>query len=265
MINQDGYILGTLCVVDNEPKELSEIQQKMLAVLSRQIVHILDFDYSLALLKEQYLEAKKSEIKLSSFFESSVSCHLLIGKNLEVLAFNKTLAEIMRINHGVEMHIGNSVIDYIDAGLFPEFLTNFKEALLGKHVQNETPMMHIDQKIWWNYNYVPALDAEGEIIEVSYNAINISDLKLKEQQSDAKDESLRAIAYIQSHEIRRPVSSIMGLMNIFKSNDYQSTREERQMMGLAVLELDDKIKKIVNHTTTETGGEQLFRDGLEVG
>jgi light-regulated signal transduction histidine kinase (bacteriophytochrome) len=107
------------------------------------------------------------------------------------------------------------------------------------------------KKIWWNYNYAPALDAEGEIIGVSYNAINISDLKLKEQQSMAKDESLKAIAFIQSHEIRRPVSSIIGLMNLFKAQDYQSTREELMMLECAVLELDDKIRLIVNYTEKE--------------
>lgn len=251
LTTKDGYNLGSLCVSGPDPMSLSEIQRKMLAVLSQQVIHILDFDVSLAMLNEQYLEAKKSEIKLSSFFESSVSCHLLIGKDLEVLAFNKTLAEIMRINHGVEMHIGNSVIDYIDDVFFPEFLINFNKALSGKHIQNESPMITEGKKIWWNYNYVPALDAEGEIIGVSYNAINITDLKLKEKQSNDKDESLKAIAFIQAHEIRRPVSSIMGLMSLFKADDYQSSREDLMMMEKAVLELDDKIRLIVNHTVNE--------------
>jgi len=251
LVTKDGYKLGSLCVSGHEPMGLSDSQQKMLAVLSRQVIHILDFDVSLGMLNEQYLEAKKSEIKLSSFFESSVSCHLLISEDLEVLAFNKTLSDIMRINHRLEMRIGNSVIDYIDDVFFPEFLTNFKKALAGQHIQNERPMIAGKKKTWWNYNYAPAFDADGKIIGVSYNAINISDLKLKEQQSIAKDESLKAIAFIQSHEIRRPVSSIIGLMNIFKASDYQSTREELMMLERAVLELDEKIRLIVNHTQTE--------------
>ena len=251
LVTKDGYNLGSLCVSGHEPMELSVIQEKMLAVLSRQVIHILDFDMSLAMLNEQYLEARKSEIKLSSFFESSISCHLLIGKDLEVLAFNKTLADMMRINHGIEMHIGNSVIDYIDDVFFPEFLSNFNKALSGRHIQNESPLITEGKKIWWNYNYVPAFDAEGEIIGVSYNAINITDLKLKEQQSNAKDESLKAIAFIQAHEIRRPVSSIIGLMNIFKADGYTSSREDLMVMERAVLELDEKIRLIVNYTSND--------------
>lgn len=245
---QEGLVLGTLCVIDHKPKILSAIQQKMLAVLSRQVVHILDFDLSLGLLKEQYLEAKKSEIKLNSFFESSVSCHLLVGRDLKVLAFNKTLADIIRDTLGVEMHIGNDVNEYIDGLFMPEFLINFMEALSGKHIINESPMIRNNEKIWWNYDYVPAFDADGEIIGVSYNAINISAVKFQQEESIAKDASLKAIAYIQAHEIRRPVSSILGLMNIFKAGDYKASKEELIMMERAVLELDDKIRLIVNHT-----------------
>lgn len=244
---QDGLSLGTLCVADHVPKTISEVQQKMLAVLSRQIVHILDFDLSLGLLNEQYQEAKRSEIKLNSFFESSVSCHLLVGRDLKVLAFNKTLADIIRDTLGVEMHIGNDVNEYIDGLFMPEFLINFMEALSGKHIINESPMIRNNEKIWWNYDYVPAYDADGEIIGVSYNAINISAVKFQQEESNAKDASLKAIAFIQAHEIRRPVSSIIGLMNIFKADDYKATKEELMMMERAVLELDNKIREIVNH------------------
>jgi len=252
---QDGYNIGTLCVIDHQPKTLSDIQQKMLSVLSRQVVHILDFDLSMGLLKEQYLEAKKSEIKLSSFFESSVSCHLLVSRDLKVLAFNKTLADIIRDTLGVEMHIGNDVNEYIDGLFMPEFLINFMEALSGKHIINESAMIRDNKKIWWNYDYVPAFDPDGEIIGVSYNAINISAVKFQQEESHAKDASLKAIAYIQAHEIRRPVSSIMGLMNLFKSDDYSTTKEDMMMMERAVLELDDKIRQIVNHAESNVTDE----------
>lgn len=244
---QEGYTLGTLCVIDHEPRTLSDIQQKMLSVLARQVMHILDFDLSMTLLKEQYLEAKKSEIKLSSFFESSVSCHLLVSRDLKVLAFNKTLSDMIRDTMGVEMCIGNDVNEYIDGLFMPEFLINFMEALSGKHIINESAMIRNNKKIWWNYDYVPAYDPDGEIIGVSYNAINISAVKFQQEESNAKDASLKAIAYIQAHEIRRPVSSIMGLMNLFKADDYSTTKEDMLIMERAVLELDDKIRMIVNH------------------
>jgi hypothetical protein len=245
---QEGYNIGTLCVIDHVAKNLTAVQQKILTVLSRQVVHIFDFELSLAQLNTQYLEAKKAEIKLNSFFESSVSCHLLVGRNLEVLAFNKTFADIIRNTLGVEMEIGNDVNQYIDEKLMPEFLLNFKQALAGKHIIDESATLRNNQKIWWNYDYVPAYDPEGEIIGVSYNAINISAVKVQQEESDAKDASLKAIAFIQSHELRRPVSSILGLMSLFKEDDYRASKEDMMMLEQAVMELDGTIRKTVNHT-----------------
>lgn len=94
----------------------------------------------------------------------------------------------------------------------------------------------------------PGYNAEGEIIGISFNAYDITERKLNEQQILAKNHSLKQIAQIQSHELRRPVASILGFMEIFKDNDYKATPDELKMMGIATEELDDKIRDIVNHT-----------------
>lgn len=90
------------------------------------------------------------------------------------------------------------------------------------------------------------MNKDGEIIGVSYNSVNITKRKEQELKIIAQNESLKQIAYLQSHELRKPVASIMGLMNIFKSDDYTTTREDLLMMGRAVDELDDKIR-VINH------------------
>jgi hypothetical protein len=69
-----------------------------------------------------------------------------------------------------------------------------------------------------------------------------SSLRVFEQK-----QALTKIAFIQSHEVRRPVASILGLMNVFKAHDYAVSKEELLMMEHAVNELDEKIQEIVNH------------------
>jgi light-regulated signal transduction histidine kinase (bacteriophytochrome) len=71
---------------------------------------------------------------------------------------------------------------------------------------------------------------------------------VQQEESDAKDASLKAIAFIQSHELRRPVSSILGLMSLFKEDDYRASKEDMMMLEQAVMELDGTIRKTVNHT-----------------
>lgn len=61
--------------------------------------------------------------------------------------------------------------------------------------------------------------------------------------------ALQNIAHIQSHEVRRPVASIMGLMDIWKKEDYRYDAEIIGMMEDAVNELDEKIHLIVQHSS----------------
>ena len=52
LINEDGYALGTLCVVDQSPRELAPEQREALKALSRLVLAQLEFRRNLILLKE---------------------------------------------------------------------------------------------------------------------------------------------------------------------------------------------------------------------
>jgi len=52
LINEDGYALGTLCVVDRTPRELAPEQREALKALSRLVLAQLEFRRNLILLKE---------------------------------------------------------------------------------------------------------------------------------------------------------------------------------------------------------------------
>jgi len=245
----DGYTLGGLCVIDQVPGELSGMQEQMLGVLSRQVIHTLESEYHMHMLKEQYLEAKNAEIKLRSFFESSPSCHMLIDKDLKIIVFNKALAEFMLNNHQMVMKVGENVMQYVGEEFTADFLQHYHTALKGEAVKTERSLVHAGREIWWQFDYNPAFDPNDEIIGVSYNAIDISELKKAQQDTLDRDQSLKAIAYIQAHEVRRPVSSILGLMNLFKFDGYQASADDLMMMERAVIELDEKIQHMVKHTS----------------
>ena len=248
LTTQDGYNLGTLCVVDLHPRQLSDIQQDMLGTLSRQIIQILEFEMSLKMLKEQYEEASNSETKLQSFFQSSRSCHLLIGNNYQVLAFNASLAEFIKKIFGASLKSGADIRAFINGSYLNDFIENYQTALTGRPITTEKELEDNNQKIWWFINYEPAYDSEGKITGVCFTATDITTTIKQKQLVMLQNDSLRKIAHMQSHELRRPVSSILGLMSLIKYEDYSATREDLIVMEKAVVELDEKIKIIVDYT-----------------
>ena len=61
LINEDGYALGTLCVVDRAPRELAPEQKEALKALSRLVLAQLEFRRNLFLLKETLTDRTREE------------------------------------------------------------------------------------------------------------------------------------------------------------------------------------------------------------
>ncbi|RYE21237.1 MAG: PAS domain S-box protein [Sphingobacteriales bacterium] len=88
---------------------------------------------------------------------------------------------------------------------------------------------------------------ESEWMFVAFMA-DITERKAQEEKMKAQHAALKEIAKIQSHEIRGPVASIMGIVGIMKEHGYQLTPTELLLMETACYELDDRIRKIVDQT-----------------
>lgn len=86
-------------------------------------------------------------------------------------------------------------------------------------------------------------------------AVHLMELELthkllseKMLQVEQQNKALKDIAFIQSHEFRSPLSSIIGLMNIIKEADQNEQQPYLQMMESAVQKLDDKVREVVKST-----------------
>ncbi len=61
LINEEGYALGTICVVDQTPRELTPEQRDALKALSRLVLAQMEFRRNLILLKEALSDRTKEE------------------------------------------------------------------------------------------------------------------------------------------------------------------------------------------------------------
>lgn len=69
------------------------------------------------------------------------------------------------------------------------------------------------------------------------------------QAIEAQNRKLQEIAYIQSHVVRAPLASIMGLVNLLKMNlDEKPDPEVLEQLSKAAVEFDDTIKDITKNT-----------------
>ncbi|MBS7563485.1 PAS domain S-box protein [Mucilaginibacter sp. Bleaf8] len=261
LITHDNDQLGALYVLDGESKTLSPRRKGMLRILAQQAVNMVEFDTSLHILKEQFIDAKNSENKLRSFFESSKSNHLLIGRHMDVITYNKAFFEtIYQLMH-IRVEPGINVMECIPPNYLDDFISHFQNALAGKSIQHDRILQFKDgPPIWTRISYNPAYDEEGKIIGVSFNASDITHRKISEQRILEQNEALRKIAYMQSHELRKPVATILGLMNLIKMQGYGDNEELLVMMEKTVSDLDSSIRQIVTMTETQPRVQDVLKE-----
>jgi PAS domain-containing protein len=248
LITTEGAHVGCVCVIDQAAKELTSLQKKMLQVLAKQVIQLMEIDISLQLLKEQTENARNSEIAMRSFFESSIDGYLLLGRNFEVLAFNKVWESHVRTQRELQLEKGKSMVHYLNSDNLSAFYTDYTKALKGTAVFAQRKSKIVSDYTWRILKFEPAFDAAGEIVGVTVNTRDVTTKVAQEETMEAQGQSLREIAFIQSHEFRKPVATILGLMQILTMEGHTAEIKELQLMEQAVQELDEKIKLVVSHT-----------------
>jgi tetratricopeptide (TPR) repeat protein len=88
------------------------------------------------------------------------------------------------------------------------------------------------------------------ILFLQYRILHQSNHAVKKSNA-LKDKALEDIAHIQSHELRKPLASIMGLINLIKAMDYELDKESILKLEEASKQLDERIRSIINHVENE--------------
>jgi GAF domain-containing protein len=83
LITEEGYALGTLCVVDSSPRELIPEQKDALKALTRLVLAQLEFRLNLILLKEALTDRTKDEHE----------------RQRELIHVQETLMRVMGVRH----------------------------------------------------------------------------------------------------------------------------------------------------------------------
>lgn len=101
------------------------------------------------------------------------------------------------------------------------------------------------EEYWVEVNISPIYDSNGDFdCFISVESV-ITDRKRREQYIHDQNRTLRQIAWVSSHEIRRPVSSIISLVSLLKSLDDGIQKEEcLSLLEEASIELDNLVKDI---------------------
>jgi PAS domain S-box-containing protein len=138
-------------------------------------------------------ELRLSEYKLNAIYNSTTDANLLLGKNHEILAFNREAAYEMRLFFGVDLLEKAIITDYA----FPNislFKARLEAVFAGESLSFESFLPLPNGPGMWKHMLLnPVRDHNGDIWAVSLNARDISELKRAQEEMLQNRQNLLSI------------------------------------------------------------------------
>lgn len=194
-------------------------------------------------------EIKKSEEILNAIYNSTSSVRFLVAPDYSILFFNKTADENTDLLCNKKLKIGADFVNYAEDILNTtgsNLKSDFEAALQGTYVVRENEIQHPGHSsLWFKTEYYPVY-TDSKLIGVSISSRDIGESKENEIFIEKQNEALSNIISFQSHEVRRPVANILGIISVLdKSSLSEENKKWIELLDISVKELDDIIKTIV--------------------
>lgn len=250
LTDPDGYNLGTLCVIDREPRKLSEGQLRALQLLGEEVV-------SQIIARKKNIERKK----LDRLFQLSIDMIGIIDNNGKYTSINPAFERVL--GRSTEEIIGHSFYDWVhkdDLKITEKQVRKLDGSESKVEFDNRVQVKSGD---YLNLNWTLTFDDENEEFyciarDVTTHVSTFNQLKQANLESQraaqVKDEFLANM----SHEIRTPLNAIIGFNDLLTSSDLNSEqREYVEIVSTASQNLMVIINDVLDTSKLESGMIQL--------
>ncbi len=195
---------------------------------------------------------EKEREKLKAVLDSNAQMIMLINRAGEVEIFNKNFFIYYQTVYQQVLQVGVKYLDYVHPQNRAVVETGLQKAFAGETFQEDAQVLAGDHAIWANLHFVPIFDRENNVKSVAFSVLDISERKGYEKNlSEANDvltklnHELDNFIYRSSHDMRAPLTSVLGLVELIQAEEDEAEREEYiALIGKSVHKLDSLLVNI---------------------
>ena len=169
---------------------------------------------------------KKSEANLQTILKNTDTAYVLCDLELNLLAFNPKAEEFVKEQYHETIAKGDKLVSYFPKIRFPEFAAFTLDVLNGKTFSYEVDYPQPGGADYWFFvKMVPITNNNKDVLGLMVAFYDITERKNAEQhlkdaygRIQAHIDSIKEMAWKQSHLIRSPLANLKGLAAILKAD-----------------------------------------------
>jgi PAS domain S-box-containing protein len=195
LLTQDGFNLGTLCLLDTHPHEaLTPEQQATLVDLAAMVVDELELRVASQQITQTNAALRASEELKQRILESSNDCIKVLNLDSEILYINTGGLCLLEINDPT-LVLNSNWIEFWQGEYQQRGKTAIAAAKVGKmsQFQGNCPTRRGTSK-WWDSVITPIRDASGQVVQLLAISRDITQQKQAEDMLRDSEERFRTMA-----------------------------------------------------------------------
>ena len=225
LVTEEGYSIGTLCVIDRKPKKLSNQQKAALKTLSKQVMRLF--------------ETKRLGHRYEAFFESSSDLIYELDSDGKYLYINESFKKTL--GYDIENLKQTSCWDLVRADKKEEVRLFYIKKILAheKSTYYDFPIIsESGDEVWISQSVDYEYDDKGNIIKIYAIARDITQIR------EAQEEQDNLIGVI-AHDLKSPLNQIYGLTELLQTELTGEGPEYNQMIKKIVKDSRKMIENLV--------------------
>lgn len=259
LVTDEGYALGTLCVIDRQPREFSPEQARILQILAAKVTE--RFETRRNKLRNQQALAKanaETEKALNRLLQAEKVAgvgHWHIDYRTQEIYWSTEMYRIFGVPQGTRV-----TRDLWRSLIRPEDVDGLIEAR--EKMQPGDPAISFEIKIrtvdgtekWLSY----ALESNSKDQMVG-TALDITHRKEAELRKEQYIHTLEEMLFALSHKIRKPAANILGIANALQRDSL--TEQETKAVGPFLKSAADELDGYIHEMNDFVSGLKSQMDG----
>ncbi|NND77632.1 MAG: response regulator [Flavobacteriales bacterium] len=250
LLDEDGLAMGTLCVIDQKPKELTKDQKAALQFIANSVIRMI-----------QLRKKNEERSQYAKFFEMSLDMLCIAGTDGFFKELNPAFTKILGWTE--EELKSKPFLEFVHPD---DAVSTLAE--VDKLARGATTIGFINRYKcqdgnwkWMHWNCQPVAET-GELFAVAHDITELKEANEMARRSvKAKDSFLANM----SHEIRTPLNAIIGFTDLLQTTDLNETqRKYNQTVSIASDNLLMLVNNILDISKIESGKLELEKRSFSV-